>query len=174
MGRNKNSGRKGGRLFPALCNILGIGILIFCIAVSLPLTLPRLLGYEAYNIVSGSMEPTISVGSIIYVKGIEAPDVRTGDIIAFYSGDSVICHRVTENRLVEGNLVTKGDANPREDLSDVPYRDLIGIVVQHFPYLGSFLTIFSTRVGKIYVLIFALCGIMFNILASNLRSRVNE
>ena len=171
MSRNKNSGRKGGKFFPALCNFLGIAILLATIAVSIPLAIPRFLGFEPYNIVSGSMEPTIPVGSLVYIKETAPEDIQAETVIAFQSGNSIVVHRVKENHYVEGTFVTKGDANPRDDLSEVPYRDVIGVVAHHFPYLGQFLSVFSSRVGKIYVLLFALCGIMFNILASRLRNR---
>ena len=42
-------------------------------------------------------------------------EVNTGDIIAFEGGDSVIMHRVQENKVVEGSFVTRGDANDSED-----------------------------------------------------------
>ena len=174
MGRNEHSGRKGGKFIPALCNILGVIILIACILFTLPLALPNFLGFEAYNIVSGSMEPTISVGSVVYVKEEKPENIPAGEIVAFVSGGSVIVHRVTENRYVEGTFITKGDANPREDLSEVPYSNIIGVVKYPLPYLGQYLSIFASRTGKIYVLAFALCGIMFNILASRLRSRYHE
>ena len=172
--RNTNSGKKGGNFLPALCNILGVGILIFCILIALPLSVPKFLGYDAYQIVSGSMEPAIPVHSVIYVKQTEGADVQVGDVIAFYSGSSVVAHRVEENDITNGKFVTKGDANPREDIQDVHYSDLVGVVKGHIPVIGAFLTIFSSSAGKIYVLIFALCGIMFNILAGRLRNRTNE
>ncbi len=58
---------RGGKLIPALCNLLGTLILVLVIASCLPLTVPRLFGYEIYEVVSGSMEPEIPVGSVIYV-----------------------------------------------------------------------------------------------------------
>lgn len=173
--RDKQSpGRSRKSILAAVCNILGIGILIICLLVALPLSLPRILGYDAYNIVSGSMEPAIPVGSVIYVKYEEPKEIQEGDVIAFFSGTSVIAHRVTENRIIEGVFVTKGDANPLEDLTNVSYRDVIGVVRAHFPLVGSYLAVFSQTVGKIYVLIFALCGIMFNLLANRLRRGSNE
>ena len=39
----KRSGKKGGKLFPALCNILGTLMLIAVIVTALPLALPRFL-----------------------------------------------------------------------------------------------------------------------------------
>ncbi|MBQ7059820.1 MAG: signal peptidase I [Firmicutes bacterium] len=145
--------------------------MLFTIVISLPLALPRFLGYDMYNVVSGSMQPAIPVGSVIYVQPSDPAKIKADDVIAFFVGDSVIVHRVMENKHLEGVFITKGDANPVEDLSDVPYHDMIGKVVFHIPYIGDFLSIFSTMTGKIYVLLFAMCGIMFNILAGRLRNR---
>ena len=53
----QRSGRKGRKILPALCSMSGTLILISVIAVCIPITLPKLLGYGVYNVVSGSMEP---------------------------------------------------------------------------------------------------------------------
>ena len=86
--------KKAGLLIyvPALCSVIGTLMLLVVIAAALPLTVPNFMGYEIYNVVSGSMEPTIPVGSIIYVKEIDPSDIYSGDIIAFKSGDSIIMH----------------------------------------------------------------------------------
>ena len=162
---------KGGRFTPALCNIIGTGILLAVIAASLALTAPRLMGYEIYEIVSGSMEPEIPVGSAIYVEQSAPEDIQAGDIIAFESGDSVIAHRVVENQVVEGHFTTKGDANAEEDMQAVEYADLIGRVARHYPMLGELMRVYSSKVGKAYVIAFAACGAMFNVLAGRLRAR---
>ncbi|MBP3874561.1 MAG: signal peptidase I [Lachnospiraceae bacterium] len=154
---------------PAFCSLLGTLILLTVIAAALPLTVPGFMGYKIYNVVSGSMEPAIPVGSIVYVKAIDPTEVNTGDIIAFEGGDSVIMHRVQENKVVEGSFVTKGDANDSEDLAEVPYDRLIGIVVCHIPVLGQILTLFGTSFGRICMFCFAACGALLNILGGRLR-----
>jgi signal peptidase I len=166
--------KKGGNFFPALCNILGTVIILAVIAVCLPMAVPQLMGYQVYNVISGSMEPEIPVGSAVFVEPVEAVDIQTGDIIAFQSGDSVITHRVVENHIVEGEFVTKGDANAEADMSNTPYTALIGKVRWHVAMLGDFMTLMTSMAGKIYLLVFALCGFMFNLLASKLRARRRE
>ena len=52
---------KGGKIAPALCNILGILILASVILTCVPIVVPRMIGYDVYNIISGSMEPSIPV-----------------------------------------------------------------------------------------------------------------
>ena len=170
--RKKNS--KGGRFLPALCSVLGILILLSVIATALPMTLPRMLGYEIFNVVSGSMSPAIPMGSVVYTETVAPEDIAEGDVIAFQSGESIITHRVVQNRVLSGEYVTKGDANPTEDISTVPYAALVGRVVFHLPVLGGLLAIYASTLGKVYLLVFAACGLMFNLLAGRLRSRQRD
>ena len=93
----KRPEKKGGKFFPALCNIIGTLLLLLVIAVSLPLTLPRILGIEAYHVETGSMEPAIPVGSLVYVDPVSPETLEPGDIVAFRSNETVITHRVVEN-----------------------------------------------------------------------------
>ena len=166
--------KKGGMLIPALCNVIGTLILIAVIATSVPLAVPTLLGYEIYNVTSGSMEPTLPVGSVIYVEHVKPESIQSGDIIAYYVDAAVVTHRVVENRFVEGVFVTKGDANDMEDIGNTRYRDFIGVVKYHFPFLGNYLMIYSNPITKIYLMILAFCGVMFNILAGRMRRRAEE
>ena len=162
---------KGGKFIPALCNVVGTLILLSVIVTCLPATVPRLLGYEVYNVVSGSMQPKIPVGSMIFVKPADPGTLKEGDIIAFHSQDSVITHRVVKNNEVEGKFTTKGDANAGEDMNDVPYDAVIGEVTYHCPLLGELLWVYTSTVGKAYAVCFAACGAMFNILAGRMRER---
>ena len=171
---SRPSEKKGRKVFPALCSVFGTLILLGVIAAFLPLTVPRLMGYEIYEVVSGSMEPEIPVGSVIYVKAAEPDMVETGDIIAFQKDGSVITHRVEENRYVEGEFVTKGDANREEDMEPVPYESLIGKVERHIPVLGIIMTLLTSNTGKLYAVLLAVCGVMFHMLAGILRDRERD
>ena len=58
-----------------MCNTAGTAILILLILACLPLTLPRLAGYRLYTVVSGSMEPEIPVGSLVFVHDADPEDI---------------------------------------------------------------------------------------------------
>ncbi len=165
---------RGGKIIPALCNILGILILVVVIALSLIVVGPKAFGYDAYNITSTSMTPTIPVGSIVYVKKTltdELPSIQADEVIAFTRGeDGIIVHRVVSNHVVEGELITKGDYNEGNDILPVPYANVVGRVWKHFPLLGDLMTIYTSTAGKINLLIFAVCGALLNILAGRLRN----
>lgn len=167
--RRRRSGRKGA--VPVLCNILGTLILVSAILVCLPAVVPRALGYEVFCVVSGSMEPEILVGSAVFVKDTAPEKIEKGDVVAFQSRDSVITHRVVLNHKVEGEFTTKGDANEGEDPNRVPYDALLGKVEYHVPMLGDVLAVLTGAVGKAYLLAYAACGAMLNLLAGRLRAR---
>ena len=124
-----------------ICRALSVLILVAVVAVCIPMTVPRLMGYEVYVVVSGSMEPP--------------EEVASGDVIAFYDRGVVITHRVVENHVVEGEFITKGDANAENDMAPVPYGALIGRMARSVPYLGNVMAVCSGTKGKIYLA----CGV---------------
>ena len=172
--REKNSPttkkRGGGKSLPALlCNVLGILLILGVILLMLPSFFPRALGIQVFNVLSGSMEPTIPVGSMIFVKPMDAEKIDSGDVIAFYSNGVVVTHRVMENRQLENRFVTKGDANDLEDRQKVQYSELLGKVVLHIPMLGDVTAHLTTPLGKVYLFALLLCGLLFNVIAGRLR-----
>ncbi|WP_165247983.1 signal peptidase I [Adlercreutzia sp. ZJ141] len=163
--------RRRKRIAATVCNCAGILILISVIGLLLPAVLPNVAGMQVLRIESGSMEPAIPVGSAVFVAPGDAADVVAGDIIAFAREDTQVVHRATANNVVEGAITTKGDANANEDLDRVPYANYHGNVVLTVPFMGDFLAILTTTVGKVYLLAFAICGVLFNILATRLRAQ---
>lgn len=156
---------KKGRVASAICHLFGSIILILVILALLPITLPRLMGYEIFSVASGSMEPEIPVGSIVYVKPAEPVNVAEGEIIAFSAGSSVVMHRVVSNHQVDEYFTTKGDANPKEDMGGVRYENLIGRVVRHIPLLGQVMQVCAGLLGKVLISCLAGSGILLLVLA---------
>lgn len=170
----KKKKRQKRRLLIAsiLLRIVGSAILLLVIAVTASVVVPQIRGFEVYHILSGSMEPTIPVGSVVYIDRNSKPEkMKEKDIIAFSSEGDIVVHRLVQNRVVEGLLRTKGDANEQEDLFEIPYKNFRGKVVKHFPYVGQIMMIFTTGIGKFSVLCFAACGALMNILAGRLSEK---
>lgn len=135
-----------------ICSALGTILLVVLILGCIPLTVPRIFGYQLYTVISGSMEPEIPVGSLVYIKGMEPQDVEEKDVIAFYGGrdtSAIITHRVVENRVVMGEFITKGDANQTEDMNPVDYDEFIGRVELSIPTVGGIAQSLTSREGKI-------------------------
>lgn len=141
---------------PAVCSALGTVLLVALVLCCLPLTVPRMLGYGIYTVVSGSMEPAIPTGSLVYVESTEPEEAGEGDVIAFYSspdsgegGVSIITHRVVSNSTVMGQFITKGDANEKEDVRPVEYSQYIGKVTLSVPWAGRAAELFTSNEGKV-------------------------
>lgn len=135
----------------AVCSALGTILLIVLILVCLPLTVPRVFGFHLYTVVSGSMEPEIPMGSLVYVKAVPPEEVSENDVIAFYgAGDvaSIITHRVVANSKVMGEFITRGDANQAEDMRPVPYDSYIGKITLSVPGAGFLAQVFTSAAGK--------------------------
>ena len=169
MASNKKTKRKNTFL-QILCRILGALLIIAVFAVLLPISIPRIMGGAVYNVVSPSMAPEIPVNSLIAVQPIDPVELTEKDIIAYYRDDVVITHRVTYNNTVEGKLTTKGDANEQEDMFEVTYNQVIGKVTWHVPFLGGLAQVLTSTAGKIYLLAVLACGIMFHMIAGQLKT----
>lgn len=102
----------------------------------------RLIGLQVFTVLSGSMEPTYHVGSLIYVKNVDPFELESGDVITFMlDEDTVATHRIVEVVPDETDSTvvrfkTKGDANEAEDGSLVHYKNVIGSPVFTIPQLG--------------------------------------
>ncbi len=102
----------------------------------------RLAGIRTFTVLSGSMEPTYHVGSLIYVKKVDPTTIRPGQVITFMLDENTVAtHRVVEVVPDEDDpstlrFRTKGDANDAEDGSLVHYKNVIGTPVFTIPKLG--------------------------------------
>lgn len=102
-----------------------------------------LLGYEVLVVQSGSMEPNYHVGSLVYVKPVDASELETGDVITFELGGGVRgTHRIIEVLDNNGSpsFRTKGDSNDHADYAPVLSEDIVGEVKFTIPYFGFLIT----------------------------------
>lgn len=179
MTKTEKKTKKGGlwqslrQVMPTVCNVFGILTLLAVFVIALPLSVPRMFGYDIFVVLTPSMSPEIPMGSIVYAAQTAPELVEPGEVIVYGSLNDTITHRVVENRMVEGKFITKGDANPDVD-EPVPYDKLVGKVTFSLPVYGEFMNIYSSMLGKIYLIGFALIGVMLNLLASRLRARLDE
>lgn len=155
-----------------VCSVIGTLLLLVAILICIPLTVPRLAGYQIYHVISGSMEPAIPVGSVVYVKDVAPADIQKKDVIAFHSvlgEEAIITHRVVSNNSVAGEIVTKGDANAKEDMEPVPYENVLGKVALTVPVLGKILATVATIQGKAAVGSVILLSLLLHVIAGKLR-----
>ena len=98
----------------------------------------RLLGMQVFNVISGSMEPTYSIGDLLYVKTVDPDSVKVGDPITFVLNEDLVVatHRVVAIDSQNRQFTTKGDANENEDAAPVHFNNLVGVPVFAVPMLG--------------------------------------
>ena len=98
----------------------------------------RLMGLQVFNVVSPSMEPTYSVGDLLYVKTVDPDSVKVGDPITFVLNENLVVatHRVIRVDAENRHFYTKGDANETADAAPVHFNNLIGVPVFSIPLLG--------------------------------------
>ena len=119
---------------------------------------------------SASMAPTLNVGDLILVRGVDAAAIRQGDIIVFnvpapydrYT-PSPIVHRVVEVCVVNGEVCfrTKGDNNPSIDAWTVPAGNVIGKCVGRVPYVGLPILYLRTPYGLAALAAFIMLWIFY-------------
>lgn len=73
--------------------------------------LPTFFGYGYGIVLSGSMEPVLSINDLIITK--EQEDYKVGDIVIFENGNILTTHRIIKKNKKE--IITQGDANNVED-----------------------------------------------------------
>lgn len=143
-----------------ICSIL-TGILIAMLAVlAAILIIPRIFGYETLAVLSGSMEPEIPVGSIVFVKEAAQEEIKVGDIITYrLSGNTLVTHRVAQIDAQTGDYITRGDANETPDSNPVSYDSIVGVANLHLPLLGYLSIYMKTPLGLAVA-----CGIIIIII----------
>lgn len=128
------------RLLVAVTALAVIAAVVALVAV------PRFMGWMPLTVLSGSMEPTIPVGSQVVVDPIEddadVARIKVGDVVTFMpwpDDQTLVTHRVVTRSVGTDGAVTvttQGDANDAADGLDLTERELRAVVRYHVPYAG--------------------------------------
>ena len=121
-----------------LWNTVSSALVVIVVLLAIFLMGSRLLGLQVYHVISPSMEPTYSVGDLLYVKTVDPDSVKVGDPITFVLNEDLVVatHRVVDVDTQNRQFTTKGDANKTEDAAPVHFNNLIGVPVFSIPLLG--------------------------------------
>ena len=149
-------------LVKGIGKVASTALVAVAVALAVALVGVRLLGFEVYTVLSGSMEPTYKTGSVIWVDRCEPGDVEVGDPITFVMNEDldVATHRVIEIDEANQHFYTQGDANDAPDGSPVHFNNLIGVPVFTVPYLGYFVSSIQSPPGCYVALIVAAAALV--------------
>lgn len=109
--------------------------------------LPMPFGWGAAVVMSGSMEPALSVNDLVLIRQAESYEV--GDVIVYQSGNSLVIHRIVD---IQDEMITaRGDANNADD-EPIPEIYVKGRLVLAVPGVGRLLRIVKSVPGTIAIL----------------------
>ena len=106
--------------------------------------------YDGFVVTSGSMEPEIYTGSLLFTRPVAAEDVRIGDTITFQKNGEHTTHRVIQRNVGDDgqiSFVTRGIANEAPDPGSVTANELVGIKLFSLPIVGYILAWAGTKTG---------------------------
>lgn len=112
--------------------------------------LPMPFGYGAAVVLSGSMEPELSINDLIIVK--KTDDFQVDQVVVYQDGNSLVVHRILEIR--ENEVITKGDANNTED-EPIEKSRIKGKVIFMIPGVGNIVEFIKTPLGTILIILLA-------------------
>lgn len=131
-----------GKIIKKVWNAITTVLVILIVILAVLLVGVRLAGFRVFTVLSGSMEPTYHVGSLIYVKDVDYRQLEAGDVITFMLDENTVAtHRIIqvvpdEDEPEVLRYATQGDANDAPDGTLVHYKNVIGTPVFTIPKLG--------------------------------------
>lgn len=101
----------------------------------------NLFGYRSFVILTGSMEPNLNPGDMIFTKKVEKNNLKNGDIITFLTTGttSTTTHRIVNIINQDGKTYyqTKGDNNSSIDTDLVPFENVVGTMNFRISKIGK-------------------------------------
>jgi signal peptidase I len=139
--------RSSFRTIARVTTALAAGAVVSLVAVYAALLVA---GYRPVAVYSGSMRPTLGVGSLAVDRVVPASSVRVGDVITFDDPSvqgRLVTHRVVQIVRTKQGLAyrTKGDANAARDPWAVRLDGQVGRVAFNVPVAGYVLWYLHTR-----------------------------
>lgn len=182
--------RRSGRAASLLSSLLLAAAVLICAAVVFQVRTAgyvSVFGRSLFRVVTGSMEPTVPIGSLLLSRKTDIDEIEVGDIICYRSEDDatngwVITHRVVRVFTKDGEtcLETKGDANTSSDDGFVTRDNLIGRVTW-YSERGSFaakaVSALTSKAGLMTLILLPcllFAGVAMSRAVKSLRREIND
>lgn len=108
---------------------------------------PMPFGIGASVVLSGSMEPALSVGDLLIIR--EQESYGTDDIVVYQNGSMPVVHRIVG--ISDETVTTRGDANNVDD-EPFPVTAIKGEVIAVIPLVGYAVWAFKSPVAIVMML----------------------
>ena len=126
--------------------VMSIGILLFIALMGFIYVSDE---YDAYIVMSDSMQPEINSGDLVFIGSPGRPlvdDIKPGTIVTYRHNEALVTHRVVS--ITGDTMITKGDAVEDIDPWTVSrFYDVEGSYIARIPYLGHLNAFIKTKTG---------------------------
>ena len=134
---------------------------------------PCIFNHYIFVVRTNSMENTINVGDVVFVRRELFANVKQDMIISFRDinpADKVygqyITHRVID--ISSKGLTTMGDNNPVKDALLVTESNFLGVVDHISPFLGKVIGLFTTNASVIFIVMIVILLVIVGIEVKNI------
>ena len=126
--------------------------------------MPMPFGFGMTVVLSGSMEPELSVDDLLIVAAKDSYEV--GDVVVFQTQRTAVVHRIIAINGEE--IITRGDANTADD-EPITLANIKGRVVCAIPFVGYVVHLIKTPIGTLILL-----GLAFWLLEASFKKEKAE
>lgn len=115
-----------------VCLIVVVTVACSLLCTFLVSGVPTVFGVRPMLVVSGSMEPTLPIGSFVVTEAVTAEEVEAGDVVGYWTGNQfiginpIILHRVIA--ITEEGYLLKGDNNEAADPVVAPEQIIYRVI----------------------------------------------
>lgn len=120
---------------------------------------PTVFGWSWSVVISGSMEPNISVNDLVIAHRQDSYEEK--DIIVFKKADAAVVHRIIEKN--QDEYITKGDNNNTPDQKPVKPEMVVGKVVATVPQVGLVIEYLRTPLGIVWLILIGIVLTFFQL-----------
>lgn len=149
--------KKIKKIVTIVFNVILVCLLVFGLVIAFSL-MPFKNNYKILSVMSGSMAPTIKIGSLIFVKPASSYNQR--DIVSFRPNNAktnkdIVTHRIyaAETKNNQKLFITKGDANNAPDSDKISEERIIGRYIFAIPVVGYLIGFIKTLPGLVLIII---------------------
>lgn len=126
---------------------------------------------EALVVLTGSMQPTIDPGDVVFIEDVAIEEVQVGDIVTFHphtADQRTFTHRVVEITVDEDGtrgilLTTQGDANEDPDPMQVNEAMLVGKTSHVLPAYGKIIYGIDNRLVPLVLVVLSILTVGFEV-----------
>jgi len=150
----KLTGKAGMKITNLVLTVTVMILIPFMVFMLVSSKTDKIGGIKSFVVLSGSMEPKLPVGSVIFTLPRASYDA--GDIVSYYRDGNIVTHRIVDKKIAETGItyITKGDANKLDDTEQLMKSQIIGKQVFVIPYIGKLTSFLFTQIGFFAFIIF--------------------